>query len=103
MQPERQHCGTEQTTEYNEANSHFEHDAGTSFVLIVPTVQFPCCDPIRVRSQCDRSWCSVQARLRFRSSLLLDSPHVKLRIATWNINSLRLRLPLLKQLIAALE
>jgi len=28
---------------------------------------------------------------------------VNLRIATWNINSLRLRLPLLKELIAALE
>ena len=28
---------------------------------------------------------------------------MKLRIATWNINSLRLRLPLLKELIAALE
>ena len=33
----------------------------------------------------------------------MDSPHVNLRIATWNINSLRLRLPLLKELIAALE
>ena len=28
---------------------------------------------------------------------------MNLRIATWNINSLRLRLPLLKELIAALE
>ena len=28
---------------------------------------------------------------------------MKLRIATWNINSLRLRLPLLKELIAALD
>ena len=28
---------------------------------------------------------------------------MNLRVATWNINSLRLRLPLLKQLIAALE
>ena len=28
---------------------------------------------------------------------------MKLRIATWNINSLRLRVPLLKELIAALD
>ena len=28
---------------------------------------------------------------------------MNLRIATWNINSLRLRLPLLRQLIAALD
>ena len=28
---------------------------------------------------------------------------MNLRVATWNINSLRLRLPLLKELIAALE
>src|SRR6202011_3108277 len=49
-----------------------------------------------------RSWCFVRG--------LLDSCRIpewirplKLRIATWNINSLRLRLPLLKELIAALE
>ena len=32
-----------------------------------------------------------------------DLPRVNLRIATWNINSLRLRLPLLQELIAALD
>src|ERR1700752_4214314 len=46
------------------------------------------------------------SRCRCRRSsnvLVLGFAPVNLRIATWNINSLRLRLPLLKELIAALD
>ena len=52
---------------------------------------------------CAPPWYSVQGSLSFAVSCPHGFARVNLRIATWNINSLRLRLPLLKELIAALE
>ena len=40
---------------------------------------------------------------RIKHALGSPQPMTRLRIATWNINSLRLRLPLLKELVASLD